>query len=421
MKKVSVLAITITLLLLLLTACGGGNSITDSSKGGDKKDASGKESVNIWYYYSGKQQELFDDLIKQYNDSQDQYTIKGEYVPFADTKKQLSIGVAGGTLPDLVIMDVVDNSAFAAQGVLADITDKVEEWGKADTLYEGPLKSATYQDKIYGLPVGSNALGLFYNEELLKAAGIQAPPTTWDELVQVAQKLTKDGVKGFAVSAVKTEEAAFQFYPFLRSAGADYDSLDSKGAIEALKLYKTLIDNGSMGSEVVNATQDDLARQFANGQLAMMVNGPWNIERIKGENPDLNFGISQIPMAADGQFASVLGGENIAIIKDKNIDGAFDFVAWLLEPKRVETFSAETGVFPVIKEVLETSDFWNNDKHLSGFVPIMDGADPRGPHPEWPAISEAIQIAVQETLTNTKSAEEALKKAAETVEGIINE
>lgn len=407
--------------MFLLAACGGGNSITDkSAQGGEKTDASGKETVNIWYYYSGKQQELFADLIKQYNESQDQYVLEGEYVPFADTKKQLSIGAAGGTLPDLVIMDVVDNAAFAAQGVLADITDKVNEWGKADTLYEGPLKSAMYEDKYYGLPVGSNALGLFYNEDLLKKAGIEAPPATWEELVEVAQKLTKDGVKGFAVSAVKTEEAAFQFYPFLRSAGADYDSLDSEEAIAALELYKTLVDNGSMGSEVVNATQDDLARQFSNGQLAMMVNGPWNIERIKGENPDLNFGTTQIPMAPNGEFASVLGGENIAIIKDKNVDGAFDFITWLLEPERLETFSAETGVFPVIQEVLETSDFWKNDKHLNGFVPIMDGAEPRGPHPEWPAISEAIQIAVQETLTNTKSAEDALKNAAETVEGIIN-
>lgn len=418
MKKVSVLAIA--LLLFLLAACGGGNSITDDSAQGGKEDASGKKTVNIWYYYSGKQQELFDDLIKQYNESQDQYTLEGEYVPFADTKKQLSIGAAGGTLPDLVIMDVVDNAAFAAQGVLADITHKVNEWGKADALYEGPLKSAMYDDKYYGLPVGSNALGLFYNEDLLKEAGVDAPPATWDELVKVSEKLTKDGVKGFAVSAVKTEEAAFQFYPFLRSAGADYDSLDSEASIEALKLYKTLVDNGSMASNVVNATQDDLARQFANGQLAMMVNGPWNIERIKGENPELNFGTTQIPMDPNGVYASVLGGENIAIIKDKNIDGAFDFITWLLEPERLETFSAETGVFPVIKEVLETSDFWKNDKHLSGFVSIMDGAEPRGPHPEWPAISDAIQVAVQEALTNTKSPEDALKKAAETVDGIIN-
>lgn len=410
MKKVSVM--TFIMLLIVLTACSG-DSITDeqSSEGsGDSND----KTVSIWYYYSGKQQELFEDLIEEYNDSQDQYQLKGEYIPFDDTKKQLSVGLAGGTLPDMVIMDVVDNAAFAEQGVLEDITSKVDDWGEADTLYEGPLESATYEDKYYGLPVGSNALGFFYNEDLFEEAGIDSPPETWDELVEVAQQLTTDEVKGFAVSGVKSEEATFQFYPFLRSAGAEYDSLDSEGATNAMNLLKTLIDDGSMGSDVVNATQDDLARQFATGQIATMVNGPWNIERLKEENPDLNFGISQIPK--DKEFASALGGENIAVIKDSNVDGAFDFVTWLLEPERIEEFSAKTGVFPPRKDVLENSDFWNEDKHLSEFVPIMDYADPRGPSPEWPTISEAIQIAIQESLTDSKPPKDALKGASDKVE-----
>lgn len=411
------IAIIFLSILLILTGCSG-DSITDeqSSKGaGDSND----KTVSIWYYYSGKQQDLFEDLIEEYNESQDQYQLKGEYIPFDDTKKQLSVGLAGGTLPDMVIMDVVDNAAFAAQGVLEDITSKVDEWGEADKLYEGPLKSATYDDKYYGLPVGSNALGFFYNEDLFEEAGIDSPPETWDELIDVAQELTEDDLKGFAVSAVKSEEATFQFYPFLRSAGSEYDSLNSEGAADALNLLKTLVDDGSMGSDVVNATQDDLARQFATGQIAMMVNGPWNIERLKEENPDLNFGISQIPK--DKEFASALGGENIAIIKDSNIDGAFDFVTWLLEPERIEEFSAKTGVFPPRKDVLENSDYWNDDKHLSGFVPIMDYADPRGPSSEWPAISEAIQIAIQESLTDTKTAKDALKDASEKVEKAVSD
>lgn len=408
-------AIMFLSILLLLAGCGG-DSITDVESS-ENSDGSDDKTVSIWYYYSGKQQDLFEDLIEEYNESQDKYQLKGEYIPFDDTKKQLSVGLAGGTLPDMVIMDVVDNASFANQGVLEDITAKVDEWGEVETLYEGPLESATYDDKYYGLPVGSNALGFFYNEDLFEEAGIDSPPETWEELIDVAHKLTTDDVKGVAVSAVKSEEATFQFYPFLRSAGVEYDSLNSESAADALNLLKTLVDDGSMGSDVVNATQDDLARQFATGKIAMMVNGPWNIERLKEQNPDLNFGISEIPK--DKEFASALGGENIAIIKDSNVDGAFDFMTWLLEPERIEEFSSETGVFPPRKDVLENSDFWNGDKHLSGFVPIMDYADPRGPSSEWPSISEAIQIAIQESLTDTKIAEDALKDASEKIEKVV--
>ncbi|MEI3599247.1 MULTISPECIES: ABC transporter substrate-binding protein [unclassified Oceanobacillus] len=400
-------------ILLVLVGCSGDSIESESSE-----TAGDDNTVSIWYYYSGKQQELFNKLIEEYNESQDQYQLEGEYIPFGDTKKQLSVGSAGDTLPDMVIIDVVDNAAFAAQGVFEDITEKVEEWGEADKLYEGPLESATYDGRYYGLPVGSNALGLFYNEDLFEEAGIDSVPETWDELKEVAEKLSTNETKGFAVSAVKSEEATFQFYPFLRSADAEYDSLNSDGAEDALTFLKGLIDQGFMGSDIINATQDDLARQFATGQVAMMVNGPWNIERLKDENPDLNFGIGEIPR--DKEFASALGGENIAIIKDSNVDGAFDFVTWLLEPERIEEFSAETGVFPPREDVLKNSDFWNDDKHLSGFVPIMDYAGPRGPSPEWPTISEAIQIALQEALTGTKSPEDALTDAAEKVEQAIN-
>ncbi|MDI5790032.1 extracellular solute-binding protein [Bacillus licheniformis] len=69
-----------------------------------------------------------------------------------------------------------------------------------------------------------------------------------------------------------------------------------------------------MSKEVLNATQDDLARQFAAGQLAMMINGSWNIERLE-EAEDLNYGITYIPK--DQTFASALGGENIAVVKGK--------------------------------------------------------------------------------------------------------
>src|SRR5699024_5758859 len=117
-------------------------------------------------------------------------------------------------------------------------------------------------DEYYGLPVGSNALGLFYNEDMFEEAGVE-PPTKWDELIETAELLTDGDQKGFAMSAVKSEEGAFQFYSFLRSAGAEYTELSSDEAVKLLEMLTQLEEDGSMGNDIVNATQDDLARQFA--------------------------------------------------------------------------------------------------------------------------------------------------------------
>ncbi|WP_042352429.1 ABC transporter substrate-binding protein [Bacillus massiliigorillae] len=415
MKKL--VSILMVLFVLVLTACGGGESVGDSDK---KKttNSDGTEIVKFWYYFSGKQEDLFKDLVKEYNKSQDKVKVEAEYVPFPDTKKQLSVGIAGGTLPDAILLDNVDNASFAAMGVLEDLTTKLEKWEATETFIEGPLNSAKYEDKYYGLPYASNCLGLFYNEELFAQAGITEPPTTWAEFREAAKKLTKGDVKGLGIAANKSEEGTFQFYPYLKSSGGDYTDLAAEGPINALSLLKDIYDDGSMNKDILNNTQDDLARQFAQGKIAMMVNGPWNISRIEKENPNLKFAITQIPK--DKEFASVLGGENIALIKGGNVDPAWDFVKWLFEPERYEEFTADTGVFPARKDVLEGSDFWKNDKYLKGFVPIMDVADPRGPSPDWPKVSEAIQIAIQEALTETKSPEEAMKGAAKKVESLMN-
>src|SRR5699024_2196790 len=153
---------------------------SDNSNGAAGGNNNGSSAITVWYYFTGKQEELFVDLIDQYNESQDEVEVEGEYVPFDEIKKQLSVGVAGGTLPDMVFLDNVDTASFADMDVLEEISSKVEEWGKSDTFYDGPMNSARYNDGLYGLPYTSNTLGLFYNEGMLSEAGIEDPPSTWD-------------------------------------------------------------------------------------------------------------------------------------------------------------------------------------------------------------------------------------------------
>lgn len=399
------------ILSLSLTACSGGK---DSSSGTSEKGA--KTEIKVWHYFTGKQKTEFEKLAKAYNKTQDKVKVVTEYVPFDETKKQLSVGVAGGTLPDIVFMDGVDNASFAAMGVLEDLTDRIDKWGQADKYFKGPLNSAKYNGRYYGLPYESNCLALFYNKDMFKEAGIKEPPKTWDELKADAKKLTNNEHYGFAISGVKSEESTFQFYPFLISAGGDYQQINSPEGVKALSLYAELLKDGSMSKDVVNATQDDIAKQFAAGKVAMMINGPWNISRIQEDAPNLNYGIAMIPK--DKKSASVLGGGNLTIVKGKHVDEAWKFLTWLEDPKQLEPYAANTNIFPPRKDVLETSDHWKNDKYLSAFIPEMDVAVPRGPSPKWPEVSAAIQVAIQKVLTQTESPQKSLDLAAQTIKNL---
>ncbi|SFM23173.1 ABC transporter substrate-binding protein [Salibacterium qingdaonense] len=412
-KSLGLVSAVIT--FMVLGACGSNDGSTSSSEE-ENNEGDSADEILVWDYFTGVQQEKFYELVEEYNNSQDEVIVKTEYVPFDEIKKQLSVGSAGSNLPDMVFMDNVDNAAFAEQGILTDLTEQIENWDQTEQFLEGPLDSTMYDGKYYGLPVTSNTLGLYYNEDMFEEAGISNPPETWSDLKDTASQLTQGSVQGFGMSAAKSEESTFQFYPFLLSAGADYKSLGSDGATQALSLVNELVDNGSMSSSVINATQDDLARQFSTGNLAMMINGTWNIERIKSENPDLHFNIAEIPKAE--KHASTLGGANLTSVAGGNVEASWDFMKWLTSPEQLTDYTAETGVFPPRQDILNESNHWSEDKHLSSFLPIMEYAQARGPSPEWPNVSEAIQLALQESLTDSKSPEQAMKDAAEEVSNI---
>ncbi|WP_018930576.1 ABC transporter substrate-binding protein [Gracilibacillus lacisalsi] len=404
MKNKIVVILTL-MLFVVLTACGNSEENTQQEEKGEKQE------VLLWHYYTGSEESL-NEILADYNQSQEEVEVVAEYVPFDEMNRQLSVGTAGDTLPDIVIADTVNNVSMASMGILADITDFVEEWGEGDQFLEGPYNSTIYEEKQYGLPLTTNSLGLFYNKKLLEEAGIEEPPTTWEELDETAEALTTDGVKGFGLSAVRSEEATFQFYPFIYSAGGSYKELESSEAIKAFNFLKNLYDQGYMSQDILTATQDDLTRMFIEENLAMMINGPWMIERIQ-ENEDLDFGVTNIPK--DKEFASVTGGDNISITETGNQDAAWDFMTWLFEPEQNERFAMETGYYPTRSDVLNEADYWKNEEIVKEFIPIMEVAEARGPSPDWPSVSEEIQLAIQKILTDELPVEDALSEVAENI------
>ena len=77
--------------------------------------------------------------------------------------------------------------------------------------------------KVFGVPIGSNSLALYYNKKMLTDAGVTAPPKTWAELTETATKTTKSPVYGIAFSAINDEQATWQWEPFLWSNGGKSD------------------------------------------------------------------------------------------------------------------------------------------------------------------------------------------------------
>ena len=393
----------VSLLLSAVLACSMlGSAVYAEEASGD---------VTIWYYWETEgHQKALNHIIEEFNGSQDSITVQAKYVPFADFKKQLSIGASADELPDLVILDNPDHAAYAAMGIFADITDKFD----VSNYYEGPVNSCTLDGKLYGVPFGSNDLVLFYNEDMLKEAGCEVP-TTWDELLEVAKATTTDSVFGFAHCALQNEEGTFNFLPWVWSTGATSYEINSEGGIKALNFEKELVDSGAMTKEAINWTQGDTMHQFIAGNLAMMINGTWQIPTMREEVPDLNWNVAPIPQ--DKEQESGLGGENYAVIAGGNEDAAVKFLEFATTPETCLYMMNAMGYISADSTIAENQ--FEGDEVYQVFVDEMQYAHARGPLPEWPSISDAISLAFNKVITGESAPEDAAAEAQATIDGII--
>lgn len=411
---------------MLMTGCAGSGAAEKTSGGGAPSQAQaegtpdkGQTNIEMWYHISPDQATLLLQMIDEFQELHPDIKVETQSVAFAEIKKQLSIGVAADQLPDVTLCDTVDNVSFAAMGAAMDITGEVEAWGELENYFEAPANSARYEGKYYGVPYYSNCLAIMYNKDIFDEMGLEYPASdwTWDDFKDLTAKTTTSDHYGLTMSLIKSEEGTFDVLPFIWQAGADYDSLDSEGAKEALTMINDFYQNGYMSKELISMTQADMcASLFATGKSAMMVAGSWLNTNIQNENPNLNYGVVTFPNYKNA--ASPIGGGNIMMMKDDNKEASWELMKFLSSKDNSKRFCEDAGYISPREDSVGESTLWLDDPILSVYTEQLKLAKARGPHPKWPEISSAIQFAYQDVLSGAKSVDDALAQAAAEVSEI---
>jgi multiple sugar transport system substrate-binding protein len=391
------LAVLTALALAVTAACGSGGS----AAGGDTSTL-----TEMDYYNTDPGLTALPTLLQDCG-KRNGVTITRQVVPDLRTKL---LQLAGShAVPDLVLLDNPDLQQLAATGALADLG---ADGLTTDGLYPNVVAAGRYQGKLYGVAPGVNALALYYNTKLFTAAHL-SPPTTWAQLESDAAALTQPGRQhgiGFAVPA--TEEGSFQFESFFFSAGADLAKLNSPQAVSALRLVSDLVTSGSAPKDVLSWTQANVEEQFANGSLAMMVNGPWQLPQLaKAKMTD--FATVPIPVpTAGGTSSGALGGEVWAAGNNgakstkaaaviKCLTAAASSLAW----------SKLTNYVP--SNQAAATQLAASDPMMKTFVAEVGGAKGRTAElgANYPKASQALWTAVQSVLAGQSSPQAALDTA----------
>ena len=209
-----------------------------------------KEKLTLWDFHNGSEAESVQEMVDEYNQSQDKVEIEYSSVNQTDyTTTLVTTAYANGECPDILWVEPATYKKFTEAGMLADLSSYYTDDLKKDIL-PSFLEAATGDDgKIYTLPFECETLGLFYDADVLKEEGIE-PPTTWEELKSAAEKLTTDDRYGIVLPVEKTAYTLFNWWPFMWMDDADiYDAdgnvtIGSDNMADALDFWGSFYQNG---------------------------------------------------------------------------------------------------------------------------------------------------------------------------------
>ncbi|GGU69878.1 sugar ABC transporter substrate-binding protein [Streptomyces daghestanicus] len=313
-------------------------------------------------------------------------------------------------LPDVLMLDNADVQQVAETGALTPLSDFGVDTGGYSP---GIASAGTYRGKVYGVTPAVNAAVLFYNKDMLDEAGV-AVPRTWDELKAAAQRLTRPGRYGMAVSAGNTAESSWQFLPFLWSNGGEETDLGDPRAAQALGLWTDLVRSGAMSRSVLNWDQADVHDQFAAGRTAMMINGPWRISALEKAG-DIRWGTAPIPVRERGQsVVTALGGELWTVpttASPARQAKAAEVIDCLTGRDTMLTVAGQYSTVPARTAVAE--EYVEHKPSMAVFADAVEHARARTARvgTAWPKVADRIHRAIQLALTGEKTPAEALAEA----------
>jgi multiple sugar transport system substrate-binding protein len=386
-------------------------------------------TITLWHTYnevSPENQMLTETLIPIFEEQHPNIRVESLPQPYGEFRQALLTSLAGGEGPDLARIDIIWSPEFAELGGLLELDTAMPDFQElADVTFPGPLATNFYNGHYYGLPLDTNTRIWLYNQNVLDAAGIEAPPATIDELREQCEAITSsgDGVYAFADGGTY----GWAIVPWIYSFGGSITDeavttatgyLNSPETVAAFEFLREMVDTGCF-AETLRGSGEDVNNMYFTDRTAAILDGPWFYGIAESQYPDFEVQGALFP-AGEGGSASVIGGENIVILStSQHPEEAMEFLRFTLSPE-YQLGMSEVGQITVRNDLLE-SDFYAEHPYYGTYLQQLETAVPRTVHPRWTAMEEVLTNTGQIILRGEMEAQEALDMAAEEIDAILQE
>ncbi len=393
--------------LLGTAACGGG-----SQQGGGKvvKFFTGTPET------TSQERAYIEIQVERFQQQNPKYTLERETVPTEDQRSVIQTRLQSNEPPDVFSYDTGPGfgGVLADAGLLMSLEDAYKQNGWK--IYDWARQRATYDGTTYGVPDQVEEIIVYYNKSL-----VPEPPTTVEELMQIADDLKGQDIIPFAFGDQEQWPGGHMFSigvsNTLGREGLDnilygdgrWDVPEVVTAIDVI--FREFNERGYYPEGVNAITYDDANSLFFSGQAAMAPTGTWLVSTIVESVQDFEVGIFPFPSIDGSGIAPPAGvGSGLFVAKNaKEPEGAIAFIDYLQQESTARMLMERLNsipAFPVSTDGLDVSDLFklvledlSEQGQAESFGYNIDVLAPAN-------FNEVMFTGFQEVLNGTRSAEE---------------
>jgi multiple sugar transport system substrate-binding protein len=372
-------------------------------------------------------------IVDEFNEENPNVEVVIEYVSYDALHDKITTAMASSPPAyDVFLVDDIWYSEFAEAGYIWDVSDKITP-EMEENIFDAAWDITVVDGKTYGLPWLLDQKYFYYNEDILNAAGISAPPTTWEEMVEQARIIKDQGLVEYPIvwSWGQYEAAICDWVTLLYGNGgslvddAGNPTFNDEKGVETLTWMLQTIDEGITNPASVSYVEEDVRNVFSQGKAAFATNWVYMYDLVNFNEEESQvtgqIGMSLMPAFADSGVVSATqdGSMGFSVAAESPVkESAWEYVKYITSEDVQNRYSAH--LLPIWEtsyqgEQLETLMSYSESNETT--VPMFSEQFPysyvRPKVPFYPEASKALQLALQEALTKTKSPQQALDDAAE--------
>ncbi|RKX85434.1 MAG: hypothetical protein DRP58_05855 [Spirochaetes bacterium] len=359
-------------------------------------------SIQVWYSLGAKYSAPLEVIIDKFNASQKMITVEGVYQGgYATTQEKLLAAYVAGEPPVLSQLEQSLVGSFVANDALVPLDSFMKADKDFDTkdFNKDITQGATYNKKLYGLPINVSTPVLYTNRDLFRKAGLDPDkyPTTWDEAYDIAKKISDLGSDVYGLRIYNSgwimDSLFHQFGGTIFNKDNTKCLVNSKEIKNAMGFWKKMVDDGI----AIYQGGKDGSTMDASGVVGMVMRSTGSIAWFK-DNVTFDWGVA--PFTLGKTKAVSLGGGNIYMIKKTTPEeqfAAWEFLQYLTNTENQIYWSTNTGYMVSRKSAKESSEIqsiFKDDPRYSVTYDQLKDAFARPTVEAWPEIEDLIQEAM---------------------------